>query len=141
MCSAAASGEVMKTLFRSTDGRPLAAGEPVGTDREALRALVAEADLLGVDPDGGAWLLIRSTRELIEYLMLLDAEQADLEDMREDDEDTHDREHDFGSDIEDDGCDDQPRFDAPFYPSAKDERELRRAQKWIDRASRRGMPK
>lgn len=103
------------------------------SDSEALRALVEEADHLGFDPDGACWLLIRTTEELVDYLAHLDGEHEDWEDEldgeREDDEENGDR--------EDDQETDQPVFKTPFYPSAKDERELKRAQKWIDRASKR----
>lgn len=89
----------MKAIPRRLIGEADSAPDfvPVFNDREALRALVAEADHLGVDPDGASWLLIRTTRELVDYLAHLDAERAD------------DEPDDFGEDCDpkEDGGDDE----------------------------------
>ena len=49
------------------------------TDRDVLRALLAEADHLGVDPDGQSWLLVRTTPQLVLWLEQMDAATDDHE--------------------------------------------------------------
>lgn len=50
------------------------------TDRDALRALVNGGDYLGNDADGDAWLLVRTTPAMIEWLATMDAKTDDAED-------------------------------------------------------------
>lgn len=50
------------------------------TDRDVLRALTEQADYLGRDQDGSAWLLVRTTPQLVEWLATMDAPTEDCED-------------------------------------------------------------
>lgn len=99
---------------------------PLGDDRGVLRAIAEELDVIGKDPDGCTWALVRTTPELLTYLAEMDAatdgdedtdEDRDVDDeniiaqmecgshaagVSEDDEDN--------GDFENDQCDDQPCF-------------------------------
>lgn len=90
------------------------------TDRDVLRALIDGADHLGTNRNGESWLLVRTTAELIDHLATLDAETAD-------DEETWDRELDK-SELDDDQCVDQPRFETMPLPLSQKARRTLDAQ-------------
>lgn len=92
------------------------------TDRDALREIAEGADVLGPDVDGGAWVLVRTTQELVDYLAHLDAEVEDWEDeldggspdgRTEDDEDNGDSE-----DCETGDCGEDDARGAPVPPDS-----------------------
>lgn len=112
--------------------RPITIPEPTpqGTapgpgrdDRDALRAIAADLDIIGKDPDGCAWALVRTTPELLAYLATFDAGTENDEDSDDDgggnydlqgrnvseDHEIDDPAEDNG-DFENDQCDDQPCF-------------------------------
>jgi hypothetical protein len=130
------------------------AGTPL-SDRDVLRALVDGADLLGMDRNEGAFLLVRTTPQLLEYLATMDAAVEDAEGEEDDEENgdgqrvdsqlvatqisgacDDDEEDDASGDScdlgEDDGCVDQPDFQSRILePTHHDAMEAFRMGAWI----------
>ncbi len=80
----------MKTarqLFPVEPPRPV--GEfPTTPDHDALRAIAANADVLGGAHGGAVWLLCRVSKEVIEHLATLDADEGEPDFEGEADHDT-----------------------------------------------------
>lgn len=112
-------------------GTPSVYGKPV-TAKDVLRALVDGADLLGTDPDGDKWLLIRTTPHVFKWLERMDALTEDTETPFEDDEISEDDEPN-GDEQESDGDELAPHqiHANTLPPSQHDAHELELATRWI----------
>ena len=78
-------------FIRQADGRPPRLID-CPTDRTILQALVDNADLVGHAADGCAFLLVRTTPELLAFLAEMDAQADDAEDNGDGDP-VEDRKH------------------------------------------------
>lgn len=112
-------------LVREAEGERLPPmNHTLDTDRGVLRAIADELDVIGKDPYGCTWALVRTTPQLLQYLEAMDASTENDEDsdddgggiyddrgrvVTEDDEPNGDIEQDL-CDYENDQSEDQPHF-------------------------------